>query len=144
MMKKNVLALCLLVFSMMSSAKDIKVNVGHLPSGVTSFVYRYYPSAKIIKASQEADDKDYNIKLSNGTELEFSKDSQWIEVNTKSRIPAGILPQEILNYVDKRYPGKSVRFIEHCKYGYEIKLNNKKSFQLDNNFNTTKFKEDND
>lgn len=143
-MKKIILPLFMLLIPSLFFAKDIKVKVSSLPSGIVSFVTKYYPSAKILSASQENDDKDYNLKLSNGTELEFNQNSEWIEIKTRSKIPAGILPQEISDYVKKVYPGKAVKSIEHSKSGYDIRLNGNKKFQLDNSFKPTTFKEDND
>jgi hypothetical protein len=74
--------------------------------------------------------------------LEFGQNGEWIEVKTKKDIPAGMLPMGITNYVKKIYPGKTVKGVEHSKSGYDIKLNNGKKFQLDNNFVPASFKED--
>lgn len=141
-MKKIFLALCLLIVPAAFFAKDKTINVSNLPSGITLFVKKYYPSAKITKVSQESDDKDYNLKLSDGSELEFSQAGMWSEIKTKTSIPAGILPQGILDHVKKAYPGRNIKSIEHSKAGYDIRLNNNKAFQLDNQFRPTKFKED--
>ena len=143
-MKKIVLALCLIIVSSTSFAKDIQVKVSNLPKGIITFVTKYFPSTKITKASQEADDKDYNIKLSNGAELEFGKNMDWTEIISKTTIPAGIIPHGVTDYVQHKYPGKYIKYIERSKQGYDIKLNNNKKFQLDNNFSSTSFKENND
>jgi len=141
-MKKVIWAISLFMFSTTIFAKDIKVKVSNLPAGVTTFVKKFYPSAKIKSVSQESDDKDYNLKLSEGSELEFGQNGEWIEVKAKKDIPAGMLPMGITNYVKKMYPGKTVKSVEHSKPGYDIKLSNGKKFQLDNNFAPTSFKED--
>ncbi|MCI1282299.1 MAG: PepSY-like domain-containing protein [Prevotella sp.] len=141
-MKKVVLALSLFMFSTIIFAKDIKINVSNLPTEVTTFVKKHYPSAKIKKVTQESDDKDYNLKLSDGTELEFGKSGNLIEVKTKTSIPTNVLPQGIANYVKFNCPGKTVRSFEHSKLGYDIKLSNGKKFQLNNNFAPTSFKEE--
>jgi hypothetical protein len=143
-MKKVILVLGLFIISSMSYAKDIKINVSNLPTGITSFVSKYYHSTKITAVFQESDDKDYNLTLSDGTRLEFNQQSEWTEIKTKSTIPAGIIPQGLLKYVNETYPGKTVKNIERCKAGYDIKLNGNKRFQLDSQFKPSKFKKSND
>jgi hypothetical protein len=143
-MKKIVLALFLFTATSLAVARDIKVAVAKLPSDITTFVQKHFPSQKITSASQESDDKDYNLRLSGGTQLEFGSDGALLEVQAKNAVPAGVLPQGITNYVAKAYPGASVKSVEHSKAGYDIKLTNKKHFQLDNQFKPTKFKEDGD
>lgn len=143
-MRKIVLALFLFMATSMAMARDIKVAVAKLPSGITTFVQKHFPSQKITNASQERDDKDYNLRLSDGTKLEFGSDGALMEVQTKKTIPAGVLPQGIVDYVKKVYPGASVRSMEHSKDGYDVELTGKKHFQLDNNFHPTKFKGDAD
>ena len=143
-MKKIIFALCLVLVSTPFFAKDRTVKVSNLPSGITAFVTKYYPSAKITSVLQEVDDKDYNLKLSDGSELEFTQSAEWSEIKTKSSIPRGILPQGILDYTSKTFPGKTVKSIEHCKAGYQIQLNNNHKFQLNDHFKPTTFKEDND
>ena len=51
-MKKVIWAISLFLFSTTIFAKDIKVKVSNLTAGVTTFVKKFYPSAKIKSVSQ--------------------------------------------------------------------------------------------
>ena len=142
-MKKFVLALCLLIISNMFYAKDRTIKVSNLPASITTFVNKNFPSAKITNATQESDDHDYNLILTDGTKLEFTQNGECTEIINKNSFSANILPNEITVYVNNNYPGKKIISIEHCKSGYNIMLDNKKKFQLDNKFKLTSFKKGN-
>ena len=123
-------------------AKDKKVKPEELPVAVQQFVKDNFPKATIVSASQESDDKDYNVTLSSQMTLEFGKDNQWSEICTKKEaIPSNLLPKEIVAYVQKTYPKTTITSIERSSQGYEIGLSSKKTFQLSKDFKPTKFKE---
>lgn len=147
MKKKMFLALCLvsLVFGT-CLAEEKPVKVEQLPGEVQQFIKTNYPSAQISSVTQEEDDKDFNVTLSEGTIIEFGGDNQWTEINSKrSDIPKEVLPLQVLEYVNATYSGIPIKKIERNKQGYNIQLKNKTKFQLDLQFKLTKFEEeDND
>jgi hypothetical protein len=143
-MKKVMLfALCMvLAATNVCLAKDKKVKPENLPAPVQQFVKNYFPSAKIVEVTQEADDLDFNLTLSNGTKLEFGKDNQWSEIaNKKANIPSKLIPSQIINYVKQKYPGTAITCIERSSLGYDISLSNNKQFQLNKQFQPAKFKD---
>lgn len=147
MKKKMFLALCL-VFLVFGTclAEEKPVKVEQLPGEVQQFIKTNYPSAQISSVTQEEDDKDFNVTLSEGTIIEFGGDNQWTEINSKrSDIPKEVLPLQVLEYVNATYSGIPIKKIERNKQGYNIQLKNKTKFQLDLQFKPTKFEEeDND
>lgn len=143
-MKKLFLsALCLLMATAnVCWAKDKVVKTEKLPAVVQQFVKSNFPNAKIVSVTQESDDLDYNLKLSNGMKLEFDKSNEWSEIcNKKGAIPSNLIPQGVTNYVKQKYPHTSIVSIERGSKGYDVKLNNHKHFQLSKNFKPTKFKD---
>jgi hypothetical protein len=74
-------------------AKDKVVKTEKLPAVVQQFVKSNFPNAKIVSVTQESDDLDYNLKLSNGMKLEFDKSNEWSEIcNKKGAIPSNLIP----------------------------------------------------
>ena len=143
-MKKLLLfALCLcFATANFCSAKNKTVKAGNLPSTVQQFVKENFSKAKIVTVTQESDDLDYNLVLSDGTKLEFGKDNQWSEIcNKKGQIPVKLIPQGVSSYVKTHFAHRAVVCIERSSKGYDVALNNHKHFQLDLNFKPTKFKD---
>lgn len=143
-MKKVVLLVMCLVLAIANGcmAKDKKVKPENLPLPVRQFIKQIFPATSITAVTQEVDDKDFNITLSNGTKLEFGKNNQWSEIyNRKAIIPSNLIPQKIVSYVNQKYPKAAIIRIERCSQGYDIDLNNRKHFQLNTKFQPTKFKE---
>lgn len=66
---------------------------------------------------------DYDVRLVNGTKIEFSNSGKWTSVDCKSReVPAKLIMSPIRKYVDKNCNGaKIVRVVKKAS-GYEIGL----------------------
>ena len=68
---------------MLSSCDDEKkIDFGDLPSEARSFIENYFPSADILSIVQEKEDgrKEYQVKLSDGTDMEFDEDGEWTNI----------------------------------------------------------------
>ena len=66
---------------------------------------------------------DYDVRLVNGTTIEFSNSGKWTEVDCKSReVPQGIIMKPIRNYVAKTFSDVKIVKIEKKSSGYEVKL----------------------
>ena len=78
-----------------------------------------------VYAERERDDgrREYEAKLSNGTDLEFHGTGQWKKVDCGySFLPAGIVPQAIIEDLAVRYPGAKIYKAKRERGGYEIKI----------------------
>lgn len=108
----------------------IKIDNGLLPQQSQDFIEAHFGGATIVKIEKntipESDGTVYEVKLSNGFELDFDIDGQWIEVDgNKNRVPDAIIPKPILNYVNTNYgDGVFIESIEKKTYGYKIDLSN--------------------
>jgi hypothetical protein len=134
--------LVLLAAANLCLAKDKVVKSENLPAAVQQFVKSNFPTLRIVSVTQESDDLDYNLKLSNGTKLEFNKSNEWSEIcNKKGLIPSKLIPQGVKSYVARTYPHAMITSIERSSQGYDVKLSNHKHFQLSKDFRLTKFKD---
>tara|TARA_R110001592_G_scaffold55024_2_gene168460 strand:- start:1419 stop:2234 length:816 start_codon:yes stop_codon:yes gene_type:complete len=112
---------------------DAKVRVGDLPVEILDFVAREYPELTINKAEEE-DNGNFEVELSNGTELIFDANGSFLGIDDDSQengdfddseIAKEDLLQVILDYIELNYPGVGIdeAELEHNNQ-YEVELNN--------------------
>lgn len=128
-MKKTLIALLLAVVTAVTASAFDKytINREELPQAAREFLDEHFPKAKVsmIKVDKHLLKKtDYDVKLVNGTKIEFSNSGKWTSVDCKSReVPQAILLKAIRNYVKKNFPGTFVTSVEKKSSGYEVELN---------------------
>ena len=86
----------------------------------------YFPKAKIgmIKVDKHLLKKtDYDVKLVNGTKIEFSNAGKWTSVDWGSKaVPDELVPKAIRNYVTKNFGDLKIVKITKKSLYYEIGL----------------------
>jgi hypothetical protein len=111
---------------------DAKVRVGDLPVEILDFVAREYSELTINKAEEE-DNGNFEVELSNGTELIFDANGSFLGIDDDSQengdfddseIAKEDLLQVILDYIELNYPGVGIdeAELEHNNQ-YEVELN---------------------
>lgn len=127
-MKKYLMILMTMMFSMSSAhALDkYSVNRSDLPEEARVFLEQHFPKSKVgmIKVDKHLLKKtDYDVKLINGTKIEFSNAGKWTSVDCKSSaVPDNIVPKNIRNYVKKNFPDVKIVKIEKKTTKYEVGL----------------------
>lgn len=115
-------------------------NVNKLPAAARKSIQTNFPKLKIsyIKIDKELMKRTtYEAVLTDGTEVEFDSDGQWIEVDCKrSVVPAAYIPAKIRQYVNTEFPGCKITKIERKRRSYEIDLDNglDVTFDMQGNF----------
>ena len=127
-MKKFILTLLtILISTSLSFAFDkYTINRDELPQTAQDMLQQYFPKAKIgmIKVDKHLLKKtDYDVRLVNGTTIEFSNAGKWTSVDCKTKeVPEGLIPKTIRNYVHKNFKDLKIVKIEKKSSGYEIGL----------------------
>ena len=127
-MKKFILTLLtILIGTGLSFAFDkYTINRDELPQTAQDMLQQYFPKAKIgmIKVDKHLLKKtDYDVRLVNGTTIEFSNAGKWTSVDCKTKeVPEGLIPKTIRNYVNKNFKDLKIVKIEKKSSGYEIGL----------------------
>lgn len=107
-------------------ADSYTINRDKLPEQAREMLDTYFPKAKIgmIKVDKHLLKKtDYDVKLVNGTKIEFNNAGKWTSVDCKNRqVPDGLVMKTIRNYVKKNGNGAFITKIENKLSGYEIEL----------------------
>lgn len=124
---------------MLSSCDDEKkIDFGDLPSGARSFIENYFPSADILSIVQEKEDgrKEYQVKLSNGTDMEFDEDGEWTNIECYfSPLPTGILPANVITKVEELHPEAYINGVEKELGGYVVEVTDAGGIDWDMRFN---------
>lgn len=126
-MKKLFLALIALIVSFgVAHADKYTLNRENLPEQAREMLTKYFPKAKVamIKVDRHLLKKtDYDVKLVNGTKIEFNNAGRWTSVDCKSRaVPDALVPKTIRNYVSKNFDGVKITKIERKLKGFEVEL----------------------
>ncbi|MDE5919108.1 MAG: PepSY-like domain-containing protein, partial [Duncaniella sp.] len=100
----------------------------NLPQQAREMLDEYFPKAKVamIKVDKHLLKKtDYDVKLVNGTKIEFNNAGRWTSIDCRDRaVPDAIIPRAIRKYVTKNFEGVKITEIERKLKGFEIELDN--------------------
>lgn len=137
-MKKivSLVSIMLLVVSVACARDRVTQDVSLLPVEARDMIKNYFPKA--VVSYLKVDKKlfrveEYDVHLSDGTELEFDAKGQWKEVECHPQaVPANLIPVSIRKYVNRYYGDYKVRKIKHNRRGYELKLSNGLEVKFDN------------
>lgn len=116
---------------------DRIITVEQLPANAQRFIKDFFPNIAVSYAEMESEmfDTSYEIIFVNGSKAEFNKKGDWKEVDCKfSEVPAGVIPQQIQQYVDTNHKGVKILEIDRDSNDYEIQLNNKMELKFDLQF----------
>ena len=103
----------LLCFVQFSQAGDkVTRDVNKLPVAAREMINKHFPQAKVEYIKIEKDlflSTSYDVKMSDGIELEFNSKGEWVEIDCKNKaVPAIFIPNKI----------------ERDRKGYELTLEN--------------------
>ena len=125
-MKKFIvfLAAAIAGIGVLSGCDEVKIKEKRLPETARTFIQKNFPHTNILGAEKEREDgvKQYNVRLADGTEIEFDEDGVWTSVDCQlSQVPDGIVPAQILSHLQTYVPGGTKVFSIEKKWGgYEI------------------------
>ncbi len=128
-MKKLILILTAILLSVgVAYADKYTLKRENLPQQAREMLDEYFPKAKVamIKVDKHLLKKtDYDVKLVNGTKIEFNNAGRWTSIDCRDRaVPDAIIPRAIRKYVTKNFEGVKITEIERKLKGFEIELDN--------------------
>ncbi len=126
-MKMNITFIVLLLgFSILANAQK-KIETIELPKAAQDFLQKYFnhTSVNIAKKDAEHGEKGYEVRLKDGTEVEFWKDGSYREVDGGDKpIPIAFIPASIKDYVVKNYPNEKITHIDYGHKDVDVDLTN--------------------
>ncbi len=113
---------------------DRVVDKGDMPTKTTMFISDYFPGCDIVSIDKDRDlgGVSYDVVLEGDVKIEFNRSGDWTSVDCeKGQVPDSVLPQEVLDYVRKRFARVYVVEIERGVMGYDVKLSNDLELDFD-------------
>ena len=147
-MKKTVslifVALMLLTASLPAMArKNYTHDASVLPPAATVMLKKNFKADVSLVKTEKSFGRvsEYEVILRDGTEVSFDGSGNWKEIETsvKSKVPDGMVPQEIRQYIKSRQNNSKVIGIEKDRKGYEVKLANGVEIKFDSAGNFIKY-----
>lgn len=127
-MKRSILAAIALLATIFSvSADDRHIAADQIPAAAKTFISNYFGAQKITYATIDRGifNSEYNVRLEDGTKIEFDGNGRWTEVERKgAAVPMAIVPPALASYVAQSYPDAVVVKIERDNNSTELTLQN--------------------
>lgn len=128
-MKKIFFALAmLLAFVGTACADEYAHNGDVLPAAAKSVLKKNFKSeVSLVKIDKDFGRvKDYEVIMTDGTEIKFDRDGNWedVETNVGKAVPAAFILQPIRDFVAKNHKGVNIVGVDKDRRGYEITLAN--------------------
>ncbi|QES91696.1 hypothetical protein F0358_02665 [Empedobacter brevis] len=121
------------------------IAANNLPVNAQNFVSRNFGNIEFLNAVKEVERNvaTYNVQLKDGTKIAFTENGDWIEVKNGlgKAIPIKFFPENIVKYLQEKYPKIDAKSIEIDEKDKEIKvelLQNKIDLKFDLNGNFIK------
>lgn len=127
-MKKIITFAVLLLGFAISAHAQKRIETSELPKAAQDFLKKHfsYTTVDIAKKDAEHGEKGYEVKLKDGTEVEFWKDGSYREVDGgKKPIPTAFIPAAVKDYVAKNYPNEKITHIDYGHKDLDVDLTNK-------------------
>lgn len=104
---------------------------------IAGFVAAHFPEVAIASISES--EEGYEVKLEDGTQINFSADLEWTKVSCKHSsvftfVPESIVPEEITAYVVENHPDNTIMDIKKTGFGWMVTLNNKGKIKFNKDF----------
>ena len=126
-MKTKIIMTVLLLGFVISAKAQKKIKTTELPKPAQEFLQKHFNNTTIETAKKDAEhgEKGYEVKLKDGTEVEFWKDGSYREVDGDDKpIPTEFIPVSIKDYVTKNYPNEKITHIDYGHKDLDVDLTN--------------------
>ncbi|RUT71578.1 hypothetical protein D0817_05260 [Flavobacterium cupreum] len=127
-MKMRITFAALLLGLAISANAQKKIAVTELPQPAQDFLKKHFSNTTVDVAKKDAEhgEKGYEVKLKDGTEVEFWKDGSYREVDGGDKpIPTAFIPASVKDYVAKNYPNEKITHIDYGHKDLDVDLTNK-------------------
>lgn len=117
-----------------ADAQAAAATAQSLPAAITDFLKQHFPNAQVagIEPDYEHGGLEYDVYLSDGTQIDFDANNQWEKVESMRGVPAFFIPKAIANHVKSNFQNTAITKINKEYHGYEIELANGIELRFDN------------
>jgi hypothetical protein len=136
-MKINKITISMIVAAVIfvSCDKDEIEPGDNMPKEIRTYITAHYPSQSITHSEIYIADsiKTYEIKLNNGTSLEFDYKKAIVDIDGNTELPKSVISSKIFDYVSINYPSNFITGWEMDEGKQEVELNNSVDLEFDMN-----------
>ena len=137
MKSRKIFSFFLIASSLFASAQE-KQKVKKLPPEATTFLEANFKGIQIQEMYKETEGTTfkYEVKLTNGTEIEFSSRGRWKEIESQTTsLPTTMLQATVGQYIQKTYPGAKITEIKKGIRFNFVEINDETMLQFDSSGN---------
>ena len=120
-------ALMCIMVSVATFAFNRQVPQQKLPAAAKAFIQKNFSATSIVYVEEDVEfmKTNYEVRLNDGTKVEFDGKGVWDKVDCKRKaVPAAVVPASIAKYVKSNFPKASIVKIDKTRIGYEVELSN--------------------
>lgn len=117
-----------------------QTTTNNLPQVAQDYINEHFSSITVAGVEENSnwkiwEDEKYEVKLSNGIELDFDENGNIIEIDSQSAgsIPNSALSSNIVTYLDSSYSGVAIIGWEKHDKGQEVELADGTEVEFDAN-----------
>ena len=118
-------ALVSLVTLSLHAGSDRVIQSKQLPKAAQLFLAKHFAGRAVSFAKEDRDfaGTDYDVRLADGTEVEFTSAGEWKEVDGKhTALPLTFIPAQIDKTIQSQHAGDAIVHIERKRRGYQVEL----------------------
>ncbi len=109
--------------------QEVVINYSELSESCKNVIETHFPDVTVTRVEKknvpDTDGTVYEVKLSNGMEIDFTAECDWTDIDgNNQQIPYALVPETILTYVQTNYPSTFIEGIDKEPFGYEVELSN--------------------
>ena len=118
-------ALVSLVTLSLHAGSDRVIQSKQLPKAAQLFLAKHFAGRAVSFAKEDRDfsGTTYDVRLADGTEVEFTSAEEWKEVDGKhTALPLTFIPAQIVKTIQSQHAGDAIVHIERKRRGYQVEL----------------------
>ena len=118
-------ALVSLVTLSLHAGSDRVIQSKQLPKAAQLFLAKHFAGRAVSFAKEDRDfsGTTYDVRLADGTEVEFTSAGEWKEVDGKhTALPLIFIPAQIVKTIQSQHAGDAIVHIERKRRGYQVEL----------------------
>ena len=122
----SILAFTLLLPFTAKADNERPIPPEQLPEAAKTFIKKTFPEIAIVYAEIETEGQrtKYEVRLNDGTEIDFNGAGEWDKVDCKYKaVPAALVPEAVAKYVKANFANAFITQIDKEPYGWDIELN---------------------
>ena len=116
-------ALVSLVTLSLHAGSDRVIQSRQLPKAAQLFLAKHFAGRAVSFAKEDRDfsGTTYDVRLADGTEIEFTSAGEWKEVDgNHTALPLTFIPAQLVKTIQSQHAGDAIVHIERKRRGYQV------------------------